>query len=80
MFSIKPKPFPILALLLQGLLALLAAELCTHEVHGGWEVVRASGSHDCRSRIEEFREGGCPREREVEGEIFGGEDEAREVR
>lgn len=47
------------------------------EVDGGGEVEGAGGGGDGGARVEEFGEAGGAREGEVEGEVFGCEDEAR---
>lgn len=41
--------------------------------------MRAGSRDDGGSGIEEFAKGGSPGEREVESEVFGGEDEAGEI-
>lgn len=79
LLPVETQPLAALALLAQRPPPLVAAERRTHQVDGRGQIVRARRGDDCAAGVEELGQRGRAGQREVEREIFRGEDEAGEV-
>lgn len=80
LLAVKPKALPVLALLLQDALALLAAELRAHQIDSGRQVRGARGRHNGAARIQELGQRGRACDAQIEREVLGREDETRKIR
>jgi len=74
LLAIEPQPLPVRALLHQHLLGLRARVRRADEIDGAGQVCGARGRRDGGARVQELGQAGGARQREVEGEVLGGED------
>ena len=79
LLPIKPEPLPRHALLLERRQPLLAPELGAHQIDGRRQVVRARRRDHGRARVQELGQRRRARQRQVQREVLGREDQPRQV-
>ena len=78
LFAVEAHPLAVPGLVEEGLLVGFGLERGGDEVDSGGEIVGTCGDGDGGAGVQELVQGRGAGEGEVEGEVFGGEDEARE--